>query len=111
MSYVAQTLPCLAYFLSFIVCRLAADSGNSLTIPILVGNPTTYSHDPSKPVEDFPHAVGANTVLVGGLQVGTHAYSLDAAIRQCMFSQAFYPVMSIHALLTSPFTYLTVTGP
>eukprot|EP00042_Codosiga_hollandica_P014876 m.34807 g.34807 ORF g.34807 m.34807 type:complete len:419 (-) comp43715_c0_seq1:44-1300(-) len=52
---------------------LSVDTTNTLTLPILAGNPTTYSHDPTKAVDDTPHAIGTNTILVGGLQARNNA--------------------------------------
>ena len=52
---------------------IAADASNSLVVPVLSGNPTSYSFNPSKPVDEYPHAVGASTVLVGALQARNNA--------------------------------------
>jgi len=51
---------------------LAADASNSLVIPILAGNPTSYSADPAKPV-DSPIALGTKLLLVAGLQARNNA--------------------------------------
>ena len=48
---------------------MSADSSNPLLIPILTGNPTSYTFNPAEAVDEYPHAVGVNTLLVGGLQV------------------------------------------
>jgi oligosaccharyltransferase complex subunit beta len=47
---------------------LVADPENPLVLTILSGHSTAYSHNPSQPIKEYPHAVGKNTVLIAGLQ-------------------------------------------
>jgi len=52
---------------------LATDSSNPLIMNILVGSSTSYSHNPQQVIQDYPHAVGKNTVLIAGLQARNNA--------------------------------------
>ena len=52
---------------------LIADPDNPLVLEILRGSPTSYSHNPTAPVTDHPHAVGQNTLLIAGLQAKNNA--------------------------------------
>nr|XP_032818171.1 dolichyl-diphosphooligosaccharide--protein glycosyltransferase 48 kDa subunit [Petromyzon marinus] len=47
---------------------MVADPENALVLDILTGSSTTYSFFPDKPVTQYPHAVGKNTLLIAGLQ-------------------------------------------
>ncbi|CAG0894334.1 unnamed protein product [Cyprideis torosa] len=52
---------------------LIADRENPLVLPILTASPSAYSYDPEKPITDYPHAVGSNTVLIAGIQARNDA--------------------------------------
>lgn len=67
---------------------MISDKDNSLTLDILRASTSAYSFNPDSKVEEYPHAVGTSTVLIGGLQARNNARvvftgSLD------MFSDAF----------------------
>nr|ACO15465.1 Dolichyl-diphosphooligosaccharide--protein glycosyltransferase 48 kDa subunit precursor [Caligus clemensi] len=46
---------------------------NPLVLPILRASSYAYSHNPLKPISDYPHAVGKNTLLIAGLQARNNA--------------------------------------
>lgn len=48
---------------------MVLDPENPLTIPILRGSSTSYSFFPEDPIDEYPHGVGSNLMLVTGLQV------------------------------------------
>eukprot|EP00117_Sycon_ciliatum_P048129 scpid17315/ scgid34304/ Dolichyl-diphosphooligosaccharide--protein glycosyltransferase 48 kDa subunit len=47
---------------------MVLDPDNSLITSIVTGSSTTYSHDASESITEYPHAVGKSTVLVAALQ-------------------------------------------
>jgi len=52
---------------------LASDPANPLVIPILTASSTAYSYRMKTDIEDYPHAVGTSTILVGGIQARNNA--------------------------------------
>ncbi|KAL8578270.1 hypothetical protein ACOMHN_005661 [Nucella lapillus] len=52
---------------------MVSDPENPLVLNILHASSTAYSHSPSGKIEEFPHAVGTNTLLVAGLQARNNA--------------------------------------
>ena len=48
---------------------MVMDPENPLTIPILRGSSTSYSFFPEDAIDEYPHGVGSNLMLVTGLQV------------------------------------------
>jgi len=52
---------------------LLTDSENPLVINILTGSSSSYSHNPLESLQEYPHATGKNTVLIGGLQARNNA--------------------------------------
>ena len=51
----------------------SVDESNILATRVLRGNPTTYSSNPAKPIDDSPETAGANTLLVTALQARNNA--------------------------------------
>ena len=51
----------------------SVDASNILAIKALRGNPSTYSANPVKPIDDNPESSGANTLLVTALQARNNA--------------------------------------
>ncbi|KAJ0064662.1 hypothetical protein NL108_011497, partial [Boleophthalmus pectinirostris] len=52
---------------------MVADPENPLVLDILTGSSTSYSYFPDRPVSQYPHAVGKNTLLIAGLQARNNA--------------------------------------
>jgi len=52
---------------------MVMDPENPLTIPILRGSSTSYSFFPEDPIDEYPHGVGSNLMLVTGLQARNNA--------------------------------------
>ncbi|OCT71102.1 hypothetical protein XELAEV_18038011mg [Xenopus laevis] len=52
---------------------MVADPDNPLVLDILTGSSTSYSFFPDKPITQYPHAVGKNTLLIAGLQARNNA--------------------------------------
>nr|CAG4637760.1 EOG090X05EE [Chydorus sphaericus] len=52
---------------------LIADKENPLVLEILTASSTAYSYKPDAPIEEYPHAVGKNTVLIAALQARNNA--------------------------------------
>ena len=67
----------------------AVDEKNVLAVPVLRGNPTTYSADPKKSVGDYPENAGSDTLLVSALQ-GRNNARITFAGSLDMFSNAAY---------------------
>jgi len=44
-----------------------------LTLSILTASSTAYSHNPDLPIEEYPHATGKATILIGALQARNNA--------------------------------------
>lgn len=68
---------------------MVADLSNPLVLPILTGSSTTYSYALDNDITDFPHAVGKNTVLVGGLQARNNARVVISGSID-LFSNSFF---------------------
>jgi oligosaccharyltransferase complex subunit beta len=67
----------------------AVDDSNILAIKVLRGNPSSYSANPSKPIDDHPESAGANTLLVTALQARNNARIVVTGSMD-MFSNAFF---------------------
>ncbi|XP_045163066.2 dolichyl-diphosphooligosaccharide--protein glycosyltransferase 48 kDa subunit-like [Mercenaria mercenaria] len=52
---------------------MVADPENPLVLSLLHASSTSYSYKPDEPVEDYPLAVGTNTLLVAALQARNNA--------------------------------------
>ncbi|KAK7093903.1 dolichyl-diphosphooligosaccharide--protein glycosyltransferase 48 kDa subunit-like [Littorina saxatilis] len=52
---------------------MVSDPENPLVLNILHAASTAYSHSPVDKIEEFPHAVGTNTLLIAGLQARNNA--------------------------------------
>jgi len=52
---------------------LLVDPENPLVLEILTAASTAYSYEPDKPITEYPHTVGKNTVLIAGLQARNNA--------------------------------------
>lgn len=52
---------------------ILADRDNPLVLDILTGSSSAYSYNPEKSVDEYPHAVGKNMLLLGGLQARNNA--------------------------------------
>lgn len=52
---------------------LIVDPANPLVLSVLSADSSAYSYNPDKPIKEYPHAVGKNTVLVAALQARNNA--------------------------------------
>jgi oligosaccharyltransferase complex subunit beta len=52
---------------------MITDKDNPLTLELLSASSVAYSHNPDSPIEEYPHAVGKSTVLVGAIQARNNA--------------------------------------
>ncbi|KAL5013140.1 hypothetical protein ScPMuIL_007410 [Solemya velum] len=52
---------------------MVADPDNPLVLSVLHAASTAYSFDPDLPIDDYPHAVGKNTLLAAALQARNNA--------------------------------------
>jgi len=52
---------------------LTTDPENPLVLPLLRAPATAYTHDPTQPITEYPHATGTSVVLVAGLQARNNA--------------------------------------
>jgi len=52
---------------------MTADAENPLVLSVLSASSTAYSFNPDEKIEEFPHAVGKNTLLVSALQARNNA--------------------------------------
>ncbi|KAI0219947.1 Dolichyl-diphosphooligosaccharide--protein glycosyltransferase 48 kDa subunit [Lamellibrachia satsuma] len=52
---------------------MTADSSNSLVLDVLPASSTAYSFNPDEPIDEFPHAVGKDTLLIAALQARNNA--------------------------------------
>nr|XP_054769099.1 dolichyl-diphosphooligosaccharide--protein glycosyltransferase 48 kDa subunit-like [Lytechinus pictus] len=68
---------------------LIADPDNPLIIDVLHASSSAYSHNPQEPVEDYPLAVGKNTLLVAALQARNNARVVFSGSVE-LFSDAFF---------------------
>lgn len=68
---------------------LIADQANPLVLEILTASSSAYSHDPEKPVTQYPHATGKNTLLIAGLQARNNARVVFSGSLD-FFSDAFF---------------------
>jgi len=68
---------------------LIADHSNPLVLEILTASSSAYSHDPEKPVTQYPHATGKNTLLIAGLQARNNARVVFSGSLD-FFSDAFF---------------------
>uniref|UniRef100_UPI0035902ECA dolichyl-diphosphooligosaccharide--protein glycosyltransferase 48 kDa subunit n=1 Tax=Myxine glutinosa TaxID=7769 RepID=UPI0035902ECA len=68
---------------------IVADSDNPLVMDILTGSSTCYSYLPDKPINQYPHAIGKNTLLLAGLQSRNNARVVFSGSLD-FFSDAFF---------------------
>ncbi|XP_038078434.1 dolichyl-diphosphooligosaccharide--protein glycosyltransferase 48 kDa subunit-like isoform X2 [Patiria miniata] len=68
---------------------MTADTDNPLVLDVLHGGSSSYSHNPTKDVTDYPHAVGTNTLLVAALQARNNARVVFSGSLD-MFSDKFF---------------------
>jgi len=68
---------------------MVTDPSNPLALGILSASSSGYSHNPDQPIQDYPHAVGKNTLLVAGLQARNNARVVITGSVE-MLSDAFY---------------------
>jgi oligosaccharyltransferase complex subunit beta len=52
---------------------IIADQENSMILPLLTADFTAYSYLPDSPINQYPHAVGRNTILIAALQARNNA--------------------------------------
>ena len=67
----------------------AVDEKNILSLKVLRGNPTTYSTNPSKAIEDYPENAGADTLFVTGMQARNNARMAFSGSTS-LFSNSFF---------------------
>jgi Oligosaccharyltransferase 48 kDa subunit beta len=67
----------------------AVEDSNILAVRVLRGNPSTYSANPTKPIEGYPENAGQDTLLVTALQARNNARLLVTGSLD-MFSNSFY---------------------
>ncbi|XP_053705772.1 dolichyl-diphosphooligosaccharide--protein glycosyltransferase 48 kDa subunit [Synchiropus splendidus] len=68
---------------------MVADPENPLVLDILTGSSTSYSFFPDRPISQYPHAVGKNTLLIAGLQARNNARVVFSGSLD-FFSDAFF---------------------
>uniref|UniRef100_A0A3B5KRV5 Dolichyl-diphosphooligosaccharide--protein glycosyltransferase 48 kDa subunit n=1 Tax=Xiphophorus couchianus TaxID=32473 RepID=A0A3B5KRV5_9TELE len=68
---------------------MVADPDNPLVLDILTGSSTSYSYFPDRPISQYPHAVGKNTLLIAGLQARNNARVVFSGSLD-FFSDAFF---------------------
>ncbi|KAM9341891.1 dolichyl-diphosphooligosaccharide--protein glycosyltransferase 48 kDa subunit isoform 1-T1 [Pholidichthys leucotaenia] len=68
---------------------MVADPDNPLVLDILTGSSTSYSYFPDRPITQYPHAVGKNTLLLAGLQARNNARVVFSGSLD-FFSDAFF---------------------
>ncbi|XP_062316002.1 dolichyl-diphosphooligosaccharide--protein glycosyltransferase 48 kDa subunit [Osmerus eperlanus] len=68
---------------------MVADPENPLVLDILTGSSTSYSYFPDRPISQYPHAVGKNTLLIAGLQARNNARVVFSG-SMLFFSDAFF---------------------
>ncbi|KAM7404364.1 hypothetical protein PAMP_011716 [Pampus punctatissimus] len=68
---------------------MVADPDNPLVLDILTGSSTSYSFFPDRPISQYPHAVGKNTLLIAGLQARNNARVVFSGSLE-FFSDAFF---------------------
>ncbi|KAJ3589215.1 hypothetical protein NHX12_010062 [Muraenolepis orangiensis] len=68
---------------------MVADPENPLVLDILTGSSTSYSFFPDRPISQYPHAVGKNTLLIAGLQARNNARVVFSG-SMLFFSDAFF---------------------
>ena len=73
--------------MSFI--SMIADTDNPLIIDVLHASSSAYSHSPQDAVEDYPLAVGRNTLLIAALQARNNARVVFSGSLD-LFSDAYF---------------------
>jgi oligosaccharyltransferase complex subunit beta len=68
---------------------LIADLDNPLVLKLLTASSSAYSYNPEKPVKEYPHAVGKNTLLVAALQARNNARVLFSGSLYFFSDEAF----------------------
>jgi len=72
----------------------AVDEKNILSVKVLRGNPSTYSANPNKAVDDYPENAGADTLMVTAMQARNNARIVFSGSID-MFSNEFYKVANV----------------
>jgi len=72
---------------------MVADPANPLVLTILSGSSSAYSHNPEEVIKDYPHAVGKNTMLIGGMQARNNARVVVSGSLE-FFSDEFFRSMA-----------------
>ncbi|XP_038677832.1 dolichyl-diphosphooligosaccharide--protein glycosyltransferase 48 kDa subunit [Scyliorhinus canicula] len=75
--------------LLFLGVGMVADPDNPLVLDILTGSSSSYSFFPDKPITQYPHGVGKNTLLIAGLQARNNARMVFSGSID-FFSDAFF---------------------
>ncbi|XP_071494303.1 dolichyl-diphosphooligosaccharide--protein glycosyltransferase 48 kDa subunit-like [Diadema antillarum] len=68
---------------------MIADADNPLVIDVLHASSSAYSHNPQEPVEEYPLAVGKNTLLMAALQARNNARVVFSGSVD-LFSDAYF---------------------
>nr|CAG4644763.1 EOG090X05EE [Leptodora kindtii] len=68
---------------------LIADKENPLVLEVLTASSTAYSYKPDVAIDEYPHAVGKNTVLIAALQARNNARVVVSGSLD-FFSDAFF---------------------
>ena len=68
---------------------MVLDSDNALALPILKGTSTCYTYFPDEAIDQYPHAVGSNTVLIAAIQV-----SLFVIVKKVFFVVSYSVLVS-----------------
>ncbi|XP_033120799.1 dolichyl-diphosphooligosaccharide--protein glycosyltransferase 48 kDa subunit-like [Anneissia japonica] len=68
---------------------MTADPENPLVMDILHGTSSSYSHNPSDDIVDYPHAVGKNTQFITALQARNNARVVFSGSLE-FFSDAYF---------------------
>ncbi|XP_033115577.1 dolichyl-diphosphooligosaccharide--protein glycosyltransferase 48 kDa subunit-like [Anneissia japonica] len=68
---------------------MTADPENPLVMDILHGTSSSYSHNPSNDIVDYPHAVGKNTQFITALQARNNACVVFSGSLE-FFSDAYF---------------------
>ncbi|KAJ1439658.1 Dolichyl-diphosphooligosaccharide--protein glycosyltransferase subunit WBP1 [Ochromonadaceae sp. CCMP2298] len=82
------------------VGQFVADSDSILALPVLRGNPSTYSSTPNKAVGDSPESAGAETLLVTAVQGRNNARVVVSGSLD-MFSNAYFRAQGGNQLFCS----------
>lgn len=68
---------------------MVLDSDNPLVLPILKGTKTCYTYFPEEKIDQYPHGVGSNTMLITAIQARNNARVVFAGSLD-FFSDAYF---------------------